>query len=122
LPDFAQYKATLIAISPQTPDYTRQTADEKELQFPVLSDVGNVVARQYGVAYAVGDAVYNTLKGVGINLETYNGNTSGELPLTGTFVIAPDGLVTWAQTDPNFKHRADPADILAALDELDGDD
>lgn len=122
LPDFGRYGATLVAISPQTPDNTRLTADEKELQFPVLSDAGNIVARQYGLAYAVGDAVYGTLKGVGIDLETYNGDASGELPLTGTFVIGTDGVVAWAQTDPNFKHRADPAAILDALDELDGDD
>lgn len=122
LPDFERYSATLVAVSPQTPDNTQLTAEEKQLQFPVLSDVGNVVARQYGLAYAVGDAVYGTLKSVGIDLETYNGDQTGELPLTGTFVIGTDGVVAWAQTDPNFKHRADPADILEALDDLESDD
>lgn len=115
LADFQALNATLVAISPQTPDLTSLTADEKELRFPVLSDQGNVVARQYGLAYSVGDAVYQTLHGVGIDLAAYNGDDSGELPLTGTFVIAPSGTVAWAATDANFKQRPDPADLLAAL-------
>lgn len=118
LPDFEQYGATLVAISPQTPDLTTLTAEEKELSFPVLSDIGNTVARQYGLVYAVGGAVYETLKGVGIDLEAFDGDASGELPLTGTFVIGQDGRITWSVTDPDFKHRPDPTAIVNALSKL----
>ena len=118
LADFKGFNATLVAISPQTPDLTSLTAEEKELQFPVLSDLGNVVARQYGLAYQVGDAVYHTLHGVGIDLAVFNGDDSGELPLTGTFVIAQDGTIAWAATEANFKQRPDPAVLLEALAKL----
>ena len=113
--DFKAYGATLVAVSPQTPDQTEQTAADKNLHFPVLSDTGNVVARQYGLAYQVGGAVYNTLQSVGIDLAAFNGDSSGELPLTGTFVIAQDGRIAWASTEANFKERPDPALIVAAL-------
>ncbi|MBD2770110.1 AhpC/TSA family protein [Hymenobacter sp. BT664] len=118
LEEFRAHGATLVAISPQTPDLTRLTAEEKDLQFPVLSDTGNAVARQYGLAYQVGEAVYQTLHGVGIDLAAFNGDASGELPLTGTFVIARDGHVAWAATEANFKQRPDPALVLAALAQL----
>ena len=118
LADFKAFGATLVAISPQTPDFTSLTAEEKELRFPVLSDLGNAVARQYGLAYPVGDAVYHTLHGVGIDLAAFNGDDSGELPLTGTFVIARDGTIAWAATDANFKQRPDPAVLLRALAKL----
>lgn len=118
LPDFAHYGATLVAISPQTPELTTVTAGEKELSFAVLSDVGNQVARQYGLVYAVGGAVYDTLKGVGIDLETFDGDSSGELPLTSTFVIGQDGVIAWVVVDPDFRHRPDPAAIVAALEKL----
>jgi peroxiredoxin len=118
LADFKGFNATLVAISPQTPDLTSLTAEEKELRFPVLSDLGNVVAKQYGLAYRVGDAVYHTLHGVGIDLAVFNGDDSGELPLTGTFVIAPDGTIAWAATEANFKQRPDPAVLLEALAQL----
>lgn len=118
LAQFQAYGANLVAVSPQTPDLTRLTAEEKDLHFPVLSDAGNAVARQYGLAYQIGGAVYNTLHGVGIDLAAFNGDTSGELPLTGTFVIAQDGHIAWATTEASFKQRPDPALILAALAQL----
>ena len=116
--EFEALGATLVAVSPQTPDLTTLTAEEKDLQFPVLSDVGNAVARQYGLAYQVGDAVYHTLHGVGIDLALFNGDDSGELPLTGTFVIARDGTIAWAATEANFKQRPDPTVLLDALAQL----
>ena len=115
---FEALGATLVAVSPQTPDLTRLTAEEKELHFPVLSDLGNAVARQYGLAYQVGEAVYDTLHGVGIDLAAFNGDDSGELPLTGTFVIARDGRIAWAAVGADFKQRPDPAALLDALAKL----
>jgi peroxiredoxin len=115
LPELASHGATLVAISPQTPDFTALTASEKALAFPVLSDVGNQVARQYGLAYGVGTEVANTLRSVGIDLAAHNGTTDDELPLTATFVIDTDGVIAWAEVTANFKDRPDPAVILAAL-------
>jgi len=115
LPELAKYGATLVAISPQTPDFTSLTASEKELTFPVLSDVGNAVARQYGLAYGVGPEVAATLRSVGIDLTAHNGTDDDELPLTATFVIDPGGTISWAEVIANFKDRPDPATLLAVL-------
>ncbi|WP_223651993.1 peroxiredoxin-like family protein [Hymenobacter psoromatis] len=118
LPELARHGATLVAISPQTPDFTSLTANEKDLTFPVLSDAGNAVARQYGLAYGVGADVADTLRSVGIDLAAYNGTADDELPLTATFLIGPDGLIAWAQVEANFKHRPDPAALLTELARL----
>lgn len=118
LPELARYGATLIAVSPQTPELSSLTASEKELTFPVLSDVGNIVARQYGLAYGVGAEVGGALRGVGIDLAAYNGTPDDELPLTATFLIGTDGVIAWAAVDANFKQRPDPTAILAALTHL----
>lgn len=118
LPELARYGATLVAISPQTPELTSLTISEKELTFPVLSDVGNAVARQYGLAYQVGPEVGSALRGVGIDLAAFNGTTDDELPLTATFLIGTDGVIAWAEVEANFKQRPDPTAILAALAQL----
>ncbi len=115
LPELASYGATLVAISPQTPDATSLTASAQELTFPVLSDVGNKVARQYGLAYSVGTDVAATLRSVGIDLAAHNGTEDDELPLTATFVIDTDHTIIWAEVLANFKNRPDPAAILAVL-------
>ncbi|RZK30527.1 MAG: AhpC/TSA family protein [Hymenobacter sp.] len=118
LPELALRGATLVAVSPQTPELSSLTASEKELAFPVLSDVGNVVARQYGLAYGVGPEVAGTLRNVGIDLAAFNGTHDDELPLTATFVINTDGVIGWRWVEANFKHRADPAAIIQALEQL----
>ncbi|MGI4763310.1 MAG: peroxiredoxin-like family protein [Janthinobacterium lividum] len=118
LPELARYGATLVAVSPQTPELTSLTASEKALAFPVLSDVGNTVARQYGLAYGVGPEVGAALRGVGIDLTAFNGTSDDELPLTATFLIGTDGVIAWAEVEANFKHRPDPSAILAALAQL----
>src|SRR5207248_6937010 len=43
--------ASLVAVSPQTPDHSLATMEKKGLTFPVLSDAGNEVARRYGLVY-----------------------------------------------------------------------
>jgi peroxiredoxin len=118
LPELTKRGATLVAISPQTPDFTAYTAKEKALTFAVLSDVGNKVARQYGLAYGVGLQVADTLRGLGIDLSAYNGTSDDELPLTATFLIDSNSVIVWSEVEANFKHRADPADLLAALAQL----
>jgi peroxiredoxin len=118
LPSLALRGATLLAISPQTPELSSLTGSEKALAFPVLSDVGNAVARQYGLAYGVGAQVAGTLRSVGIDLAAFNGTSDDELPLTATFVINTDGVIGWRWVEASFKHRADPADIVRALEQL----
>ena len=56
LPSITALGASLIAISPQTPHSTLTTVENKELTFSVLSDVGNVVARNYGLVFVTPEA------------------------------------------------------------------
>ncbi|MBO9998624.1 MAG: AhpC/TSA family protein [Cyanobacteria bacterium SID2] len=50
LPEIQKYGAQLVAVSPQTPDNSLSTIEKNELTFEVLSDVGNAVAREFGLA------------------------------------------------------------------------
>lgn len=115
LPAIAELGATLVAVSPQTPDNSLTTVEKKELTFPVLSDVGNAVARQYGLVFSLSEGVRPVYTAIGSDLPTYNGDQSWELPIPGTFVIARDGTARLAFVDPDYTHRLEPAEILAAL-------
>jgi len=48
-----QLGASLVAISPGLPDRTLTTAEANQLGYPVLSDVGNTVARQYRLTHTI---------------------------------------------------------------------
>ncbi len=40
-----------VAVSPETPDNALSTSEKNDLTFEVLSDVGNRIARQFGIVF-----------------------------------------------------------------------
>jgi peroxiredoxin len=115
LPEMRALGATLLAISPQTPDNSLTTAEKNALEFEVLSDAGNAVARRFGLVFALDESLHGLYSSLGARLPEVNGDDSWELPIPGTFVIGRDGVVTLAYVDADYTHRLEPADILASL-------
>jgi len=115
LPEIQALGASLVAISPQLPDNSLSTAEKNELQFDVLSDVGNKVARQFGLVFALVDILRPLYKQIGADLTVYNGDESWELPIPGTFVIAQDGTIRLAFVDADYTHRLEPMAIIDCL-------
>ncbi len=109
--------ATLVALSPELPDKSLSTAQKSELQFEVLSDVGNEVAREYGVVFKLTEGVQANYEQAFV-LSEFNGDDSGELPLAATYVIDRDGVIRWAFLDADYRNRAEPADVIKALQSL----
>ncbi len=118
LPQLQALGASLVAISPQTPDHSLSTTEKMELTFAVLSDVGNQVARQFGLVFTIDEAVRAAHKQVGVNLPEFNGSDSWELPMAGTFLVDQSGAVRLAFVNPDFTRRLDPSVIIARLKEL----
>src|SRR5713101_7167506 len=118
LPHMQARGATLVAISPQTLDYSRALAEKLELTFALLSDMVNQVARQFGLVFTIAEAVRGAHKRVCADLPTFNGTDSWDLPMAGTFLIDQSGAVRLAFVDPDFTRRLDPSVIIARLNEL----
>ncbi len=116
LPDIKALGASLVAISPQTPDNSLTMAEKNALDYSVLSDSGNTVARQFGIVYKLGEAMYEAQTNVfGVDLEKFNGDTSRELPLPGAFVLDRDGVIRFGQVFVDVSERVEPSAILDAL-------
>jgi peroxiredoxin len=107
--------AELVAISPQTPDYALSDVEKKQLTFPVLTDRGNRVARDFRLVFTLSDALRELYTHFGSVLPKFNGDDSWELPMPGTFVLDRHGVVKLAAVDPNWMLRVEPASILEAL-------
>jgi peroxiredoxin len=120
LPQLRELGATLIAISPQTPDHSLSTAEKQGLAFAVLSDLGNQVARRFGLVFTLDPSVRATHKMMGADLPVVNGDESWELPMTGIFLVDQARTVRLASVDPDFTHRLDPSVVIARLKELRG--
>jgi peroxiredoxin len=107
--------ATLIAISPMLVRHNFFMADQHKLAFPILSDAGNQVAREFGLAYRVPDYQKQLYRSGFVNLPNLKGDEICELPLPATYAGGRDGNVLFAYASADYMERAEPADVMAAL-------
>ena len=107
--------ATLVAISPETPDNSLTTQEKNDLEFQVLSDRDNHVAREFGLVFRLPASLLPIYKEFGIDLIAYNGNNHFELPIPATYVVRQDGTVKYAFADVDYTKRAEPSEIVNAL-------
>lgn len=115
LPRLSVAGASLVAISPQKVQHNAFTADQHELRFPVLSDPGNAIAKQFGIAYRVPAEQEQLYRRSFVNLPHLNGDDSWELPLAATFAIASNGKITYAHVQADYRERSEPAQVLELL-------
>lgn len=112
---FAARGAMLVAVSPQTPDNSLSTQEKLALGFPVLSDVGNKVARAFGLVFTLEEPLRPLYAAMGADLPALNGDNSFELPMPATYVIGQDGVIRLAFVSADYRARPAPQDIRAAL-------
>jgi peroxiredoxin len=114
LSNFKENGANLIALTPELPDNSMSTKDKYDLEFEVLSDVGNQVAEKYGIVFQLTDEVaemYNQA----FELNNHNGDQSNKLPLAATYVINENGEIIYAFLDADYRNRAEPSEITEFL-------
>ncbi len=119
LPQIVQAGATLVAVSPQTVKQSFFMHDQHKLRFPLLSDAGNKVARQFGLTYrvpALQEAVYRRAF---VNLPFTNGDESWELPIPATYILDRDGSVLYASANEDYTERPEPGEIVGLIQALD---
>jgi len=118
LPAFQQANAQLVAISPSLPTKALTMQEKHSLEFPVLSDVGNTVARNYGLVFTLDAALRPLYKSFGLDIPEHNGDESYELPVPATYLIDTAGTIRYAYANADYTQRAEPTDVLAALEKL----
>jgi peroxiredoxin len=107
--------ASLVAIAPQTVQQSFFMVDQHKLRFPLLSDPGNQIARQFGLVYRVPDEQQAIYRRAFVNLPFANGDTSWELPIPATFILDRDGTTLYASADEDYTQRPEPHEILRQL-------
>jgi peroxiredoxin len=120
LPEIDRAGATLAAISPQTVQQSFFMRDQHKLRFPLFSDAGNKVARQFGLTCRVPDEQKAIYQRAFVNLPFVNGDDSWELPIPATYIIDRDGTVLYASANEDYAERPEPADIVEVLAALSG--
>ena len=83
----------------------------------MLTDHDNQVAREYGLVFKLTPEVSELYKR-NLSLSEYNGNDSDELPIAATYVIDQKGEIRYAFLDAEYRHRAEPEQIIEVLQSI----
>ena len=119
LPELQSRGAQLVAISPQTAPNSRRSQRENKLSFPILSDPGNEVAAAFGIRFKLPDYLADLYKNTFKNdLAIANGDASWTLPMPARFVIGQDGVILYAEVNPDYTCRPEAGELLPILKRL----
>jgi peroxiredoxin len=116
LAQMARCGASFVAISPQTVRQSFFMHDQHKLGFPLLSDSGNKVARQFGLTYQVNDEQQAVYRRAFVNLPFANGDETWELPIPATYILDRDRTVLYASANEDYTERPEPDEIVDILE------
>lgn len=104
----------VLAISADRPGEVEETRDKFGFHYRLLSDARMEAARAFRIAFRVDDATLEEYKGYGIDLEAASGETHHLLPVPSVFIAGTDGVIRFAYSNPDYKVRLAPEEVLAA--------
>jgi peroxiredoxin len=99
--EFTKRGAGLVVIAAQKIEGMfrgKEYIQQHDYPFPVLFDENRTVTRAYGVYHRLGVDAFN-------------------IAHPATFVVGPDGIVSWIAISPSQAERPDTEDILKAITE-----
>lgn len=115
--DIQAVGGSLILISPQMVPYNQAVSAEKKLKTTILSDPGNAVAAQYGIRHTLPPDLREIYLKFGLDIPAHNGDDSWTLPMPARLIIDTEGIVRYADINPDYTRRPEPEDTLAVLKE-----
>jgi len=118
LPQFRELNAGLVAISPQTAANSRKAQRQNKLDFPILSDTHNDVAAGFGLRFALPDYLVDLYRQLKNDLPSFNDDPAWTLPMPARYVIGQDGVIAYAEVNPDYTQRPEPDSMLPVLRRL----
>jgi peroxiredoxin len=118
LPAFQAKGVQLVAISPELPDTSLSTTEKHGLEFTVLSDVGNGLARQLGIVFEQPESMRKIFDANGIQWTQRYGDDKLEVPVPATLLVDGKGVVRNTFVEANYHERLEPSTALKWVDAL----
>jgi len=118
LPEIKTLDARLIAISPNTPDDSISSIEKHGLEFEVLTDAGNKIAKEFRLVFNLAEELRHIYQQFNFDIPKYNGNDSWELPIPATYIVNTDGRIFHSFVNADYTQRMEPTEIISKLKEL----
>lgn len=113
--DLAASGATLVAVSPQTPQSSAKTREALGIRYLLLSDPENRLAKQYGIVFKLEDELDAVYRSLGADLKVFNASHALTLPMASAFVIGQDGVIRHAFINVDYSERVEPQTLIEAV-------
>ncbi|HZG08153.1 MAG TPA: peroxiredoxin-like family protein [Allosphingosinicella sp.] len=120
MPELWRMGGSFVSITPEVGGRAAAMREALGLDAEVLCDVDHGVALELGLAFHLGGNLRQRYLACGLDLSEVYGSPSWFIPIPATFVVDRGGIVRFSFVDPDFRRRAEPADVLAALAALPG--
>lgn len=105
----------LAVVTPETGGRAAALAEQVGPRATLLCDVDHGVAMALGLTVPLSPEVARRYREAGLDLDRLTGGAGGFVPIPATFGVDASGLIRFAHVDPDFRLRAEPADVIAAL-------
>jgi peroxiredoxin len=118
LPEIKSLDAQLIAISPNTPDNSISSIEKHGLEFEVLTDAGNNIAKEFRLVFNLAEELRPIYQQFNFDIPRYNDDESWELPIPATYIVNTDGKIAHAFVNADYTQRMEPTEIISKLKEI----
>ena len=115
LPALAEAGGHFVAVTPEVGGRAALLGQLLHGDAQMLCDVDHGIALATGLAFYIGEPLLSRYAQWGLDLVELYGSGSGFLPIPASYVIDTSGIVQFAFADPDFRHRAEPADAIAVV-------
>lgn len=120
LPMLGKAGGRLVCVAASTGGAATAVRNSISPEIEVLCDVDHGLSLSLGLAFYLGRRFLDQYELDGLDLAAIYGSQAGILPIPATYAINRDGTVLAAHVEPDFRIRAAPADMIAALPPLPG--
>jgi peroxiredoxin len=105
----------LVAITPDTQEFTIEWKSESDAHFPILTDIDNGYALSLNLIFWVGEEMKRMIAEAGYNVAQSQGNDSWFMPVPATFVVGTDGIIQARYVDPDYRKRMAIEELVESL-------
>lgn len=102
----------IVAVSPDSPENLKITAEKDKVKYTLLSDANGALIKEFGIAFEAPE----NYKSV-INVHS-NGMNTNFLPVPSVFVVNTNGDILFEYVSPDFKQRISAELLVSVLKTL----
>ncbi|MCD0466918.1 peroxiredoxin-like family protein [Flavobacterium sp. ENC] len=102
----------IVAVSPDSPENLKITAEKDKVKYTLLSDANGALIKEFGIAFEAPE----NYKSV-INVHS-NGMNTNLLPVPSVFVVNTNGDILFEYVSPDFKQRISAELLVSVLKTL----